>query len=140
MKATSGMMRKIRFLARRLEFDQTQMYDFCETDSLRKLTTAQAGRKIEAMEALLAEMGKPNLPAERISGRQRALVMKYVYLLGWHKAHFWNWARKVLGHHLPVRGGDFEKFNWVSRGDGRKLVEGLKAIEGRRTSLNLRKE
>lgn len=125
--ANEGMRKKIRVLARKLNFNNEIMYEVCGTDSLRKLTHANAIGCIEAMEKQLALQGIPNIPPGRVSTKQRGKIAKYRHLLEWHPAHFWNWAKRVIGHDLP-KGSDYYRFNWITPSEGNKLVQGLQAI------------
>ncbi|MFQ5630571.1 MAG: phage protein GemA/Gp16 family protein [bacterium] len=136
MKATNGHKAKLHVLASKLNFDTFDLHAFINErtgkTSIKELTTTEAGRCIGDMERKLTEAGVPNIPDTRVTGAMRGKILKYKHLLKMHDVHFWNFVRKVVGHDVPVASSNHVRFNWLTKEDGYKVLEGLKAIYGRR--------
>lgn len=125
---TGGKLKKLHVLARKLGWSSEELHDFAGVDSLKTLSNRQAGDLLTRMEGMLYARGTPNIPIERVAGTTRAKILKYRYLLGWDAEYFWRFVERVVQHNLPRSGSDFQKFNWCSLADGRKILEAVKAV------------
>ncbi|MFQ5641704.1 MAG: phage protein GemA/Gp16 family protein, partial [bacterium] len=134
--ATNGHKAKIHVLAKRLEMDVFDLHLFVKEitgkHSIKALTTTEAGSCLDEMERLCKERGTKNIPNMRVSGKMRGKILKYMHLLEWKEYQMWGLARKVCQHDIPFNGSNHDKFNWLTRRDGWKLFEALRAIYDRK--------
>ena len=126
----SGKLKKMHVLARKLGWDSEELHLFCGVESLKNLSDRQAGDLLTRMEGILYSQGRPNIPVDRVAGTTRSKILKYYYLLEWDRDYFWKFIERVVQHQLPP-GTDFQKFNWCTLADGRKILEAMKSVQAR---------